>query len=80
LRLDPIHGSTIAVSALAAIAVFGQALDGRLVFLEIEAADERFDRIGISRLRISVARCPSELNHSNKQKDRRDARCTKHIH
>jgi hypothetical protein len=45
LRFDPIDRRTIAIAALPPIAELSEALDGRLVFLEIESADERLHRV-----------------------------------
>jgi hypothetical protein len=52
LRLDPVHGLAVARRALPAIAERGQALDGGLVFFEIQAPDQRADRIGRWRRRL----------------------------
>ncbi len=46
LRLDPVDRLAVTRRALAAIAKGGQALDCGFVFLEIEASDQRADRIG----------------------------------
>ncbi len=51
LRLDPVHCLAIALGALATIAELREALDGGLVFFEIEPADQRPDRIGGGRRR-----------------------------
>jgi hypothetical protein len=41
LLLDPVHRGPVAVSALPPIAELREAFDGRLVALEVEAADQR---------------------------------------
>src|SRR5205085_2440063 len=43
LRFDPVHCRAVAIGALPAITELGQALDRRLVPVEIEARDDRFD-------------------------------------
>ena len=50
LRLDPVDGGTVARRALAPIAELRQALDRRLVLLEVEPLDQGLDR-GIGRRR-----------------------------
>src|SRR5436189_299145 len=43
LRLDPIHGGTVAVRSLAAVAEVGESLDRRFVALQVEARDKLGD-------------------------------------
>ena len=45
LRLNPVDSRAVAVGALPAIAELGQALDGRLVLLQVEPADQRLHRL-----------------------------------
>src|SRR5207249_5938710 len=45
LRLDPVHGGTVAVRALAPVAELGEAFDRDLVLLEVEPRDQLGDGI-----------------------------------
>src|SRR5213596_2809986 len=45
LGLDPVHRGAVAVGALAPVAELGEALDRRLVLLEVEARDQPSDGI-----------------------------------
>jgi len=45
LRFDPVDGPAVAVGALLAITELRQALDGRLVSLQIEPSDQHFRRV-----------------------------------
>src|SRR5262249_40372493 len=58
LGFDPVGGGAVPVGALAAVAEPGEAEDGVLVVVEVEAADER-DDAGVERLggRWSGCRC-----------------------
>ena len=55
LRLNPINGGLVAISALPAVAELGKRLDCRLVFFEVQLRHQRLDRIrrGFRRLRRS---------------------------
>src|SRR5258705_12780903 len=46
LGLDPIDRGAVSVGALAPVAELGEALDGRLVLLQVEPGDELGDGIG----------------------------------
>jgi hypothetical protein len=60
LRLDPIDGGAVSVGTFPAVAEFGQRLDGRLVALQVEPSDKRFDWIV-----RSVALSPCETREEN---------------
>ena len=58
LRLDPVGGRPVAVGALAPVAELRQPLDGGLVFLQVEPADQRADGV-VRRRRLGRRRPPA---------------------
>jgi len=52
LRFDPVDRCPVSVGALLPVAELGQALDGGLVFLQIEPRDQRFGVVGRGALRL----------------------------
>src|SRR5205823_869348 len=70
LRLDPVHGGTVAVRALAAVAEGGESLDGRLVALQVQARDELGNGIRSSS-RVALRGCDGRHGEGGEDDDER---------
>src|SRR5207302_8808702 len=72
LRLDPVHGGTVAVRALAAVAEGGESLDGRFVALQVQARDELGHGIRSSS-RVALRGCGGRHGEGGEEDDERSA-------